>query len=434
MHAPTSDSGPVRVAYPAPQCRVLIVDPDIDARRLERYADGTGLLQVIHAGSVDAAVATREPVDVIVLDVAAAPAATLPAQLERLRRALGSADGIAVTAREDDLATRVAAARAGASCFIVKPICKQTLRATVRRLRGRSTQMSPRVLIIDDDPDYLAMTEKVLTDAGYETVALTDSEPLLENLRRVRPDAILVDLGMPRYDGLAITEMLRNGREFDDTPILFVSGHRDPASIRAAYAAGADDFLTKPVAAADLTVRINARIQRSRRLRNAAERDPLTGLLTRGPFEAAAENRIASDMRNNSRTTMCLIDLDRFKRINDRHGHDVGDEVLAAFGQLLRNEFRAEDLKCRWGGEEFAIVFAGEHELSVAHGLVERLLERFASLRFEGADHRFFTASFSAGLAQMSPELIDIDDLIKVADNRLYLAKQRGRSRVVSRD
>jgi diguanylate cyclase (GGDEF)-like protein len=396
------------------------------------------LLRLTLTSTLAEALETTEQVDVIVLDVGAVGEHSLPEAIGLLTRHVPGA-GIAISSPSDDLDTRVAAARAGAQRFMVKPIGRQTLLGTVRQLRRRASAPRPRVLVIDDDADFVALTEAVLTDAGYATVGLTDSEPILENLRRLRPDAILVDLGMPRYDGIELTAMLRNSREFDNTPVLFVSGHGDPGSIRAAFAAGADDFLTKPVSAADLTMRLQARLERARLLRGSAEKDELTGLLTRGPFEAALENRIASSIRHGKPTSLCLIDLDHFKRVNDTYGHAVGDDVLAAFGHLLRTQFRAEDLKCRWGGEEFAVAFPAEQDGSVVRVLIERLLVRFESLAFNadsanGADGGTFSASFSAGIAHVGVELADLDELIKVADDRLYLAKAAGRGRVVDSD
>lgn len=414
--------------------RVMIVDPNAIAQQRAAAHCGSRLAHLSGVATVDEALDSGDAVDVILLDVAAAAPDDLPRVVAALRDMCPSQRvAVAITSPVDDLQTRVGAARAGAEMFLVKPLGRQALRDAIHQLWQRTQAPRGRVLVLDDDPDFVDMATMMLDEAGYATIGLTDSEPLLESLRRLRPDAVLVDFGMPRYGGIELTAMLRGSREFANTPVLFVSGHRDPRAIRAAFAAGADDYLTKPLSSSDLTLRLDARIERSRQLRVAAERDSLSGLLVRGPFVAALENRLASALRDGTRLTFCLIDLDQFKRVNDVHGHLVGDEVLAAFGELL-SQFRAEDLKCRWGGEEFAIAFPNDQPIAVVHALIERLLEQFRAMTFRDRRGDTFSVSFSAGIAQFTPDHVDMEELIQNADRRLYQAKAQGRAAVVSVD
>ncbi|HUH05922.1 MAG TPA: diguanylate cyclase [Kofleriaceae bacterium] len=430
LAAHMTNAGPQNEAIP----RVMIVDPSNIAQQRASSHCGSRLAHLSRASTVAEALQSGQMLDVILLDVEASAPEGLPRAVAALRDMCPSQRvAVAITSPVDDLPTRVAAARAGAEMFLVKPLGRQALRDAIHQLWQRARAPRGRVLVLDDDPDFVEMATMMLDNAGYATVGLTDSEPLLESLRRLRPDAVLVDFGMPRYGGIELTAMLRGSREFANTPVLFVSGNRDPSAIRAAFAAGADDYLVKPLSSSDLTLRLDARIERSRQLRVAAERDPLSGLLVRGPFIAALENRLASALRDGTRLTFCLIDLDQFKRVNDIHGHLVGDEVLAAFGELL-SQFRAEDLKCRWGGEEFAIAFPNDQPISVVHALIERLLEQFRAMTFTDRRGETFSVSFSAGVAQFTPDHGDMDELLQNADRRLYQAKRQGRAAVVSAD
>lgn len=432
--AARADRDPQQSGSAEPPLEILVIDPSPTERERALRHSGPRTAHLRAIATIEDALAAATPADIILLDVAAVDPDILPRAVRMLRE-IGRTRpaSVAVTSPVDDLPTRIAAARAGADLFLVKPLGRQALRDAVHHLTERAQAPRGRVLVLDDDPDFVDLARTMLDRAGYATIGLTDSEPLLESLRRSRPDAVLLDFGLPRYGGIELTAMLRGSREFGNTPVLFVSGRRDPRAIRAAFAAGADDYLIKPVSALDLTLRLDARIARSRQLRQAAERDPLTGLLVRGPFVAALENRLASALRDGSRLTFCLIDLDGFKAVNDEHGHLAGDEVLAAFGELL-GQFRAEDLKCRWGGEEFAIAFPSDQSIGVVHALIERLLEQFRAMTFR--DHRgeAFSVSFSAGIAQFAPAHPDMEELIQLTDRRLYRAKRLGRARVISAD
>jgi diguanylate cyclase (GGDEF)-like protein len=130
--------------------------------------------------------------------------------------------------------------------------------------------------------------------------------------------------------------------------------------------------------------------------------------------------------------SLALLDIDHFKRVNDSQGHLAGDQVLATLGRLLLDRFRREDLRARWGGEEFVLAFPGEPAAQVK-GVLERVLAEFRTLEFEGSAGRF-SCSFTSGVASFPADGKSTDALLKVADQRLYAGKKAGRSRVVSGD
>jgi diguanylate cyclase (GGDEF)-like protein len=166
-----------------------------------------------------------------------------------------------------------------------------------------------------------------------------------------------------------------------------------------------------------------------RRHRERADVDLLTGLLTRRAFLEQVSLRISESRRKRREFALCIIDLDRFKEVNDVHGHLVGDKVLAQLGRLLKNRFRHEDLRCRWGGEEFAILLVDEGAVT-ARQVVHRVLEEFREITFQGDTGEEFHSTFSGGIAEFDTDSDQFEGLMRVADERLYQAKLAGRNRI----
>ncbi|MCA0239275.1 MAG: diguanylate cyclase [Proteobacteria bacterium] len=190
--------------------------------------------------------------------------------------------------------------------------------------------------------------------------------------------------------------------------------------------------------AAELSA-INRQLQRKVRevedlrdaLREQATRDALTGLFNRRHFNDAAPPLLAQARRDGQALAAVIIDLDHFKAVNDRYGHDVGDRLLRAFGQVLGAEARASDLVCRWGGEEFCLLLPAT-PLDAACRLVERLLQRWRSSSLDMPGQRLERLSFSAGVCDSHTETGDIGALLRAADHALLLAKRNGRAQVLS--
>jgi diguanylate cyclase (GGDEF)-like protein len=223
--------------------------------------------------------------------------------------------------------------------------------------------------------------------------------------------------------------MLRTSAAWQDLPILFLSARNDVQSRIAAFDAGADDYLTKPVVEAELLARVKVRLERLRLLRDRADRDSLTGLMLRRAFIEGLKTRLTEARRHGRVLTLCLLDLDQFKLTNDRHGHLAGDRVLATLGKLLASRFRAEDLRGRWGGEEFILAFPGESSETIA-GVLSRTLSEFRTISFSSENGGTFTSSFSAGIASFPEDGETPEALLARADRRLYEAKASGRSTV----
>ena len=224
--------------------------------------------------------------------------------------------------------------------------------------------------------------------------------------------------------------MLRTTPEWRTTPVIFMTAHTDIGLRLAAFEAGCDDYLVKPVVDPELVARLRVRLEHTRLLKERAERDSLTGLLLRGPFVEQLGVRIAEATRHRRAVSVALVDLDKFKQINDSSGHLAGDRVLSGLGELLLRRFRVEDLRARWGGDEFALAFPGE-SAAQAGALVDCVRVEFGEQRFRVGDATV-AASLTAGVASFPADGSTIEALLTAADRRLYAAKAAGKNRVVS--
>jgi diguanylate cyclase (GGDEF)-like protein len=327
----------------------------------------------------------------------------------------------------------VEAVHAGATLYLRKPVDLDTLATALRDLVGEAQDVRPRALVIDHDPSFGAAVVELLKGHGIDARALADSRAALNAVEYYRPDILLLDIVMPVVGGLDLCRILRTTPAFRTLPILLVSGRSDPETRIQAFEAGADDHIGKPLVPHELLARVRGRLERQRLLRDRAERDSLTGLLLRGPAFDALQAKIGDAQRRSSVLSVALIDIDGFKRVNDTYGHLAGDRVLVTLGRLLATRFRAEDVRGRWGGEEFLVAFPGEPS-EVAEGLVLRVLRELRETRFTSDDGQPFTVTFSAGVATYPDAGIGVETLLKAADRRLYRAKRFGKNRVVHED
>ena len=287
------------------------------------------------------------------------------------------------------------------------------------------------ILVVDDDPAFVDVVAEVLEREGILVRSASDATHLVELLDEVHPDLILLDAMLPHVSGWDAIRIVRTTPEHRDVPILFLTGRTDLASRMAAFDAGADDYLGKPLVPEELLARVRVRLDRRRLLREMTERDPLTRCLSRRALLDALGSRLSEARRHGRVLSLAIIDIDRFKRVNDTYGHLVGDHVLVALGRLLNARFRLEDLRGRWGGEEFIIVFPGETAATAA-AVLSRVLDEFRAMPFRSGQDRRFFVTFSAGVAAFPGDGSTVDGLLRAADRRLYEAKSAGRSHVVA--
>ncbi|AFE09926.1 response regulator/GGDEF domain-containing protein [Corallococcus coralloides DSM 2259] len=407
---------------------LLVVDEDAavlaDARRMgEREG-----VRVVTASTPQEACAAVEKqwVDGALLHMGGAGLATASA----LRAMEGHQSlPLAFSSTSGGLQERVNAAHAGASLFLPRPFTQQDFATAAERLVATRRLERAKVMVVDDDPEAVRALSQALVSDAVEVVGLENAYGLLDALAQHRPDLLLLDVQMPGPSGFDLCRILRLTPEWQELPILLITAQVGLEFRLAAFQAGADDYLAKPVLKEELRARVHARLERARLSRERTERDALTGLMLRRPFVEAVATRLSEARRSEKPLALCFLDVDHFKKVNDQHGHLAGDRVLMRLGRLLGARFRREDLRARWGGEEFVVALLGETPES-AKEILSRTAEELSAMTFEGDTGDTFHVTFSAGLAVAPGDGTTLDELLRVADARLYRAKENGRNRI----
>jgi len=288
------------------------------------------------------------------------------------------------------------------------------------------------VLVVDDDPAALRLTARIVSSAGHRVARADNGRRALEAIDRHTPDLVLCDWEMPELDGLGFCREVRRRELPQYVYVILLTGKSTADHMVEGLAAGADDFVTKPIQRAVLLARLEAGsrlLRMERRLRVVSQYDPLTGLLNRRAFHRRAVHEWERAARYDSPLSCAMIDLDFFKRINDAHGHAGGDATLAAVASLLGDQCRPSDVLCRFGGEEFCVLLTETNEAGAARW-AERVRTAVAATPIPVADV-VLRVTASLGVAQRFTDTPSSEHLIELADQALAVAKQSGRNRVV---
>ena len=336
---------------------------------------------------------------------------------------------VAFMSEFDTVERRVAAASAGATMFMEKPLTEEGLVEVAREFGVQRTQIDARVLIVDDDPYFRKHVSNLLASEHLEVQDLDAPHRVLETLEMVNPDILLLDVQMPNISGFDVCRMIRSVPRWRNLPVLFLTGESDVQARIECFNVGGDDYIQKPVIKEELLARINVRLERIRLFRERADKDPLTRLLNRRAFMEEVQAKMNEGTHFDRPLSLCIVDLDNFKHVNDTYGHLAGDRVLQAMGKLLLSRFRNTDVRGRWGGEEFAVVFYNE-EASNAKRLLNEALKALRKMTFTGDCGETFKVTFSAGVATYPTNAENFDQLFKVADECLYRAKDNGRNQI----
>jgi diguanylate cyclase (GGDEF)-like protein len=415
-----------------PPPSVLVVQEDAAEREGLVRALGQESFAVRAAANLEAAavaLGARLP-DAVIVDAAGDQGAAF-ALVERLR-ALPGGDRpvVLVVARHGGVLDRVEAIHCGADGHFTKPIDVVALVRRLRFLLDREGAEAPRILSIEDDRQQAALLRTILTSAGYEFRAIDDPARLESELAAFRPDLVLMDVLLPGVSGYDLVRSLRQDERHATLPVIVLTTQGELDARIEAARAGGDEHLVKPVSPGLLLATVAARVERGRFLRLLVERDGLTGLLTHTALVERARAVLTKKRRDPSRhASWIMIDLDRFKAVNDDHGHPTGDQVLVRLAGLLRARLRQADVVGRYGGEEFAVVLEDLTEEEAAR-LVERLRADFAGIEHRSREGADFRVTFSAGLASLQHGE-SISAWVHAADRALYAAKEAGRNRVV---
>lgn len=316
--------------------------------------------------------------------------------------------------------------RAGIDTTIPQEEGASALLSCILDLVQSETATKLRVLVVEDSMVAVKLIQRTLTEHGLESRAIMDPGTLLEELESYRPDLVLMDMHMPRFNGIEATRVLRQMAAYKSLPIIYLSGEADIGMQVEALRLGGDQFLIKPFNPVLLTAVIKTKIDRFRETQRSTQIDGLTGLLN----HTAAKSQLKSlvdRVSNGGGLTVAMIDIDHFKSVNDTYGHPVGDQVIRRLAWLLKGHLRSTDLIGRYGGEEFILALT-DATPEQAQQVIDHIRKDFAALPHTHATGTLY-ASFSAGIASW-PDYDTATTLTEAADSALLESKRNGRNRV----
>jgi diguanylate cyclase (GGDEF)-like protein len=288
-----------------------------------------------------------------------------------------------------------------------------------------------KVLLIEDNDVDAQLTQDLLSEWSTEEFQVTRATTLAEGLSllsRERFDAMLLDLSLPDAFGLPTVREVHAASP--TIPVVVLSGVSDQSLALQAVRQGAQDYLVKGEGHPELLARaIRYAIERKRfeeHLTYLAQYDHLTGLVNRILFRDRLVQATARSKRMQQMLGLMLLDLDRFKLVNDTFGHDVGDELLKAVSERLKTCVREVDTVARMGGDEFTIILEGVSSEQNVLVVAKRITESIAT-PFELKGH-CISIGISIGITIYPQDDHPVDELLKHADTAMYQAKQRGGS------
>ena len=416
-----------------PESRLLIVDDDRElAESLveEAIAWGMQVEAVFDIAQAREAIACQKP-NVVLLDLCFPDSADNGFELLAELNAVQPPIPVLVFTAKESFVDRIKVARLGGRSFLQKPISTVGVMEAIAYVLQQADLPLAKLLIVDDDPQVLDYLYSLLEPWGFKLILLDDPQKFWDTLETSVPDFLILDIEMPEFSGIELCQVVRNDPRWHELPVLCLSERKDSSILHQVFAAGADDYVQKPIVGPELIARLLNRLEREQMRRFLAEIDGLTGISNRRNSIQELTRLIHLAERHKKPFCLMLLDLDWFKDINDQYGHEAGDRVLAKLGELLKQNFRCEDVVGRWGGEEFAIGLYGMNK-SQGVARLTTFLEIFRSTPFTDASDRVFHVSFSAGVAEYPADGTDLQTLYRQADRMLYQAKAAGRNRVLS--
>lgn len=295
--------------------------------------------------------------------------------------------------------------------------------------------MTAHILLVDDDPTQRKILRKCLSGDNYKISEAVDGLSAWELVKQQPPDLVISDWNMPGMTGVELCRALRQFAPSRYSYVMLLTARDDTTSLQEGLETGADEYLTKPIQGADLRVRVKAGLRQfydrctlhalNAQLASLVTTDPLTGIGNRRALDARLQHLIT---QTSMPLSILVVDCDHFKRVNDNHGHLIGDEVLVGCVNRLYESLRYQDQLFRYGGEEFVIILYNS-DLEKAGQVGERLCAAMQAKPIETTKGNL-PLTISIGIAMAMPEE-KVAGLLARADDALYLAKRGGRNQAV---
>lgn len=297
------------------------------------------------------------------------------------------------------------------------------------------------ILVLDEDPETLELMLEPLRWEGYDVRGLTSPKEANEFLNYWKPQLIIIDPDFSNMDGFEYLNSLQG--HLDTTALVVVSSNNTTDRITQCLDLGASDYIVAPFVPLEFLARVRTQlrfldakeelIEANQKLQELVEIDDLTGLFNMRSIFQKLEFEMERGKRFGRPVTVVMIDMDRFKLVNDGHDHLFGSYVLSEVGKIIKSSTRTVDIPARYGGDEFLIVLS-ETPLAGVEMFCERLRKKIEQMTFtQGADTINLTLSIGFASTNTNEDL-PAKELVRRADSALYEAKRQGRNRVVSYD
>ncbi|MCA1927895.1 MAG: diguanylate cyclase [Calditerrivibrio sp.] len=301
----------------------------------------------------------------------------------------------------------------------------------ISNLRGSNA------IIVQKDSLITKFTSNVLFSLGMQVYPFNEENLSDEQLVATKPDIIIIDLDIGNENALTLIKNIRKVGSIKKVPILILTDSRENKMLRSFMLFGANDYTLKPLTTESLLLRVTTNI-RTKKLYDYLERvnselytlattDPLTGLYNRRYIIEQLTIMNYNFERYGNNFSIIIMDLDKFKTINDTYGHDAGDKVIIDFASKLKDSVRKTDFVGRFGGEEVIIILQNITEQNLIN-ITQKILTEIRSSNF---NYNNFTIKYTAsmGVKYCSTYSSSVDDYIKSADYLLYMSKEKGRDR-----
>ncbi|MGI2194076.1 diguanylate cyclase [Shewanella baltica] len=301
-------------------------------------------------------------------------------------------------------------------------------------LIARPQSEKGKILIVDDQPLNIKILHQLFNEE-YELFMATNGEQAIAICQKVQPDLVLLDIEMPGISGFDVCQHIKADPETATIGVIFVTAHFDEVQEVKGFQLGAVDFIHKPINPIITTARVKNQFTLKRQsdlLHSIALLDSLTGVANRRQFEQRLPEIWKHCCRNELALSVVMLDVDFFKRFNDRYGHQEGDQCLRHVAKAISDSLlRATDFVARYGGEEFICILP-ETKLVGAIHTAQNIVNAVQALHLEHLESSFQEVTISAGVASVLPKSdLTWQTLIETADQQLYLAKENGRNQVV---
>lgn len=305
----------------------------------------------------------------LLLDAAYLGTQALEPVLHLLKVDHSSAPALFIIADQGTIEMRLLALRVGAAHLYSKPVDPQLMLDDLESFIHPHPEPRRRILIVEDDATQATFTAKLLQKGGKDTLAITDPLGVMDAVARFQPDLILMDLYMPGADGIELTRLIRDRRDFSSIPIIFLSGEDDPDKRLLTLHAGADDFLTKPVRPHQLIATVNTRIERVRHIAAAARREvgESTRLATRRELLWRLDLALAGGDNPQSYGALCVIALGEKPTPHELESDNKEKDLLLTATKVLAPLLKPEDISAALGDRQLGLLLQRDAQVDTEH-------------------------------------------------------------------